>query len=68
MKISNFEYNINMNNFKPTKQNKTKEKTLISIRLDSDTLKTVDEIAVKTDISRNEFIVQCIDYALKNMN
>ena len=68
MKISNFEYNVNMNNFKPTKQNKTKEKTLISIRLDSDTLKTVDEIAIKTDISRNEFIVQCIDYALKNMN
>ena len=52
-----------MSNFKPTKP----EKTLISIRLDSDTLKTVDEIAVKTDISRNEFIVQCIDYALKNM-
>ena len=56
-----------MSNFEPTKNNKTKEKTLISIRLDSDTLKIVDEIAVKTDISRNEFIVQCIDYALKNM-
>ena len=57
-----------MTNFEPTKNNKTKEKTLISIRLDSDTLKIVDEIAAKTDISRNEFIVQCIDYALKNMN
>lgn len=57
-----------MSNFKPTKQEKSKEKTVISIRLDSDTLKTIDEIAVKTDISRNEFIVQCIDYALKNMS
>ena len=57
-----------MSNFETAKNKKTKEKTLISIRLDSDTLKTVDELAFKTDISRNEFIVQCIDYALKNMN
>ena len=57
-----------MGNFEPTKNKKNKEKSVVSIRLDSDTLKTVDEIAFKTDISRNEFIVQCIDYALKNMN
>lgn len=30
-------------------------------------LKKVDELSVQTDISRNEFIVQCIDYALKNL-
>lgn len=30
-------------------------------------LNTVDKIAAETDISRNEFIVQCIEYALKNM-
>lgn len=30
-------------------------------------LKNIDEISAKTDISRNEFIIQCIDYAIKNM-
>lgn len=48
--------------FKPIKQ----EKTVISIRLDVDMLKIIDELAQKTDISRNEIIVQCIDFALKN--
>ena len=52
-----------MNEFKPIKQ----EKTVISIRLDVDMLKKVDELSVQTGISRNEFIVQCIDYALKNL-
>lgn len=52
-----------MNEFKPIKQ----EKTVISIRLDVDMLKTVDELSAQTDISRNEFIVQCIDFALKNL-
>ncbi len=51
-----------MKEFKPTKQ----EKTIISIRLDVDMLKTIDEISHNTDISRNELIVQCINYALKN--
>lgn len=52
-----------MKEFKPTKT----EKTVISIRLDVNMLKNIDEISVKNDISRNEFIVQCIDYAIKNM-
>lgn len=52
-----------MKEFKPTKT----EKTVISIRLDLDTLNTIDSNATKIDISRNEFILQCIDYALKNM-
>lgn len=56
-----------MSNFEPRKQTKTKEKTVISIRLNTDTLEKIDEIAGKTDISRNEFLVQCIDYALKNL-
>lgn len=51
-----------MNEFKPVKQ----EKTVISIRLDTEVLKKVDELSGKTDISRNELIVQCIEYALKN--
>lgn len=52
-----------MEEFKPTKT----EKTVISIRLDVNMLKNIDEISAKTDISRNEFIIQCIDYAIKNM-
>lgn len=51
-----------MNDFKPIKQ----EKTVISIRLDTEVLKKVDELSTETDISRNELIVQCIEYALKN--
>lgn len=51
-----------MSEFKPIKQ----EKTVISIRLDVEMLKNIDELAKQTDISRNEIIVQCIDYALKN--
>ncbi len=49
--------------FKPVKS----EKTVISIRLDSNTLKEIDELSGKTDISRNELIVQCIDFALKHL-
>ena len=51
-----------MNDFKPIKH----EKTVISIRLDTEVLKKVDELSTETDISRNELIVQCIEYALKN--
>lgn len=52
-----------MNDFKPIKQ----EKTVISIRIDVDMLKTIDDVSAETDISRNEFVVQCIEYALKNL-
>jgi len=51
-----------MNEFKPVKQ----EKTVISIRLDVDMLKKIDELSAKTDISRNELIVQCIGFALEH--
>ena len=43
-------------------------KTVISIRLDADVLKVLDTLSNDTDISRNELIVQCIDYALKNFH
>ena len=46
---------------------KKKEKTVISIRIDVDVLKKIDKLSNDTDISRNEFIVQCIDFALKNL-
>jgi len=53
-----------MSDFKPVKN----EKTIISIRIDIEKLKVIDKMANDTDISRNEAIVQCIDYALKNLN
>ena len=53
-----------MKEFKPIKQ----EKTVISIRIDIDMLKEIDDLSQKTDISRNELIIQCIDYALKNLD
>ncbi len=53
-----------MNDFKPVKT----EKVVISIRIDTNTLKDVDALSTKTGISRNEIIVQCIDYALKNFS
>lgn len=52
-----------MNEFKPIKQ----EKQVISIRLDTSTLQAIDSLSAKVDISRNELIVQCIEYALNNI-
>ena len=54
---------MSMRDFIPTKT----EKTVISIRIDMELLKTIDKHSDKTDISRNEFIVQCIEYALNNL-
>ena len=51
-----------MDGFKPIKN----EKSVISIRIDKDMLNIIDTLANETDISRNEMIIQCIDYALKN--
>jgi predicted HicB family RNase H-like nuclease len=51
-----------MDGFKPIKN----EKSVISIRIDREMLCIIDMLANETDISRNEMIIQCIDYALKN--
>ena len=53
-----------MSEFIPKKQ----EKTVISIRISTETLDTVDSIAVDSNLSRNEFIVQCIEFAINNYN
>lgn len=53
-----------MNSFKPKKT----EKDVISIRIQTDLLKEIDKISGKNDISRNELIIQCIEYALNNMD
>jgi len=51
-----------MRKFQPFKN----EKTVISIRIDRDILNVIDDLASETDISRNEMIIQCINYALEN--
>ena len=52
-----------MGRFIPKKQ----DKEVISIRISSETVRTVDAQATKFDISRNEFINQCILFALEHM-
>lgn len=49
--------------FIPTKS----EKIVISIRLETEKINKIDEIANKIDISRNELINQCLDYAINNI-
>ena len=51
-----------MQNFKPRKT----EKEVISIRIETGLLEKVDRLSAEIDISRNEMIVQCIEYALSN--
>lgn len=51
-----------LDKFKPLK----KEKVIISVRITTDMLKRLDDISAKSEMSRNEFINQCIDFALKN--
>ncbi len=44
------------------------KKEQISIRLAFETLETIDKLASEFNISRNELINQCIDYALDHMS
>jgi len=51
----------------PFKVEKEKtEKVVISIRIDNDMLNIIDKLSGETGISRNQVIIQCIEYALKN--
>ena len=52
-----------MSGFLPQKQ----DKDVISIRIPVELLKQVDENAALFDLSRNEFINQCITYAIANL-
>lgn len=57
-----------MPKFQPYKKSLlSNEKIVISIRLDESKLANIDDIASKVDISRNELINQCIEYALNNI-
>ena len=46
---------------------KKPDKEVISIRIDSEVLKKIDRKSAQVDISRNEFINQCIAFALENI-
>ena len=44
------------------------DKEIISIRISTDMLKKLDYLSAKYEISRNEFINQCIQYAIDHMD
>ncbi len=44
------------------------EKEVISMRISTEVLKTIDNKAIEIGISRNELINQMIQYALDNMD
>lgn len=56
-----------MNTFQPSKRIISNEKVVVSVRMDINRINKIDEIAGKIDISRNELINQCIEYALNNL-
>lgn len=43
------------------------EKKMISLLIDPNLLERLDVESAKVDISRNELVIQCIKFALKNM-
>lgn len=49
--------------FNPTKS----EKLVITIRIEDYRIEELDRIASKINISRNELISQCLDFAVKNI-
>lgn len=53
-----------MEKFSPKKS----EKEVISLRISTDVLQEIDRKAALFDISRNEFINQCIAFALSHMD
>ena len=62
------DYNIKkqvicVSEFNPSKR----EKTVISIRIPTFMLGKIDDLSADRDISRNEFILQCIDFAFAHL-
>ena len=43
------------------------KKEQFTIRMEKDMLSKVDELAAKYDLSRSEFIVQCVHFAMEHM-
>ena len=53
-----------MEKFVPKKD----EKDVIPLRISLSLLEIIDRKAAAIDISRNQFVIQCIEYALANMD
>lgn len=53
-----------MKRFQPTNKS---EKIVITIRIEDYRVEELDRIASKINISRNELISQCLDFAVKNL-
>lgn len=47
---------------------KNGEKEVISFRIPKDLLANIDKIATDNSLSRNEFMVQCLEFALENLD
>lgn len=43
------------------------EKEVISFRVPKDLITQIDKIAIDNSLSRNEFMLQCLEYAIGNM-
>ena len=56
--------NKHMEKFSPKKA----DKEVTTIRIPKDVLELIDKKATAYNVSRNEFINQCILYALSNLN
>ncbi len=54
--------------FQPAKKAYNNDKLVISVRIAIEKLARIDGLAGKFDISRNEFINQCVDYALEHIS
>jgi hypothetical protein len=52
-----------MTEFNPAKKI---EKVVITLRIETGLLGEIDDLSGKVDISRNEFIVQCVEFAMKH--
>jgi len=57
-----------MNGFHPSKKGHIDDKIVISMRINSSKIDKIDKIAGAIDVSRNELINQCIDFALDNLD
>ena len=57
-----------MSNFILKSKKIKQEKVVISVRMDEAVLNTIEQVLVNTNISRNEFINQAIEYALDHMS
>ena len=53
-----------MDSFIPKKS----DKEVISVRLSGQLLKSIDDFAGKYDLSRNEFINQCLTFAIEHID